>query len=214
MILRSVNTAGITQVLHRDQLVGTAIFKRPVEGPVAVSTTNLAGDKQADLVNHGGVDKAVYGYPWEHYATWARELDRTDFSPGQFGENLTTEGLLEANVAIGDRLRVGTVVLEITQPRQPCFKLGLRMKLPGFPKLFLKSHRTGFYFRVLEEGTLTAGDSITLEPTSGNRVSVEEANRLRFFETENHERIRYLLDNPALSDAWRNDFCDLLERRV
>jgi len=214
MKLRSVNISGLTQVLYHDELVYTGIFKKPTEGPVAVGRTQIDGDKQADLVHHGGEDKAVYGYPWEHYAHWAKELGRDDFAPGQFGENLTTEGLLESALAIGDRLRIGTVVLELTQPRQPCFKLGIKMKSPGFPKAFLKSGLVGFYFRVLQAGTLQAGDPIALEPTGGERVTVAEANHLRFFDTGNAEAIERLLANTALSASWREAFEDILARRT
>lgn len=214
MKLRSVNVSRITQVLHQGELVGTGIFKNPVEGPVAVGAVQMAGDRQADLRNHGGPDKAVYGYPWEHYAHWANALERDDFTPGQFGENLTTEGLLESELCVGDRLRVGSVLLEVSQPRMPCFKLGIRMKLPGFPKVFLQSGLVGFYFRVLEEGSLQAGDSITLTPSAHARVSVQQISHTRFFDTQNREMIETILSNPALAQVWRKDFEDILAKRV
>lgn len=213
MRVHSVNLSGITQVLHREELVSTGIFKKPVAGPVAAGALQMAGDRQADLRNHGGVDKAVYGYPWEHYAHWARELGRDDFTPGQFGENLTTEGLLEAEACVGDRLRIGTVLLEVSQPRMPCFKLGIRMNLPGFPKLFLKSGLVGFYFRVLEEGILEAGDAIVLTPSEFPRVSVQQVSHVRFFDGQNTEAIEKILSNPALAQVWRKDFEDLLANR-
>lgn len=213
MKLRSVNVSGITQVLHDGELVGTGIFKKPVEGPVAVGAVQMAGDRQADLRNHGGPDKAVYGYPWEHYAHWSAVLDRDDFAPGQFGENLTTEGLLESAVCIGDRLRIGSVLLEVSQPRIPCFKLGIRMKLPGFPKLFLRSGLVGFYFRVLETGEVAAGDAITVIQSEHERVSVSEVSRVRFFDSGNRPMIARILSNPALAGVWRDDFEDLLANR-
>lgn len=213
MKLKSINVSGVTQVLHNGELVGTGIFKKPVAGPVAVGTTQLAGDRQADLRNHGGPDKAVYGYPWEHYARWASELGRDDFAPGQFGENLTTEGLLESELCIGDRLRAGTVVLEVSQPRMPCFKLGIRMQLPGFPKVFLKSGRVGFYFRVLEPGEIQAGDLIAVEPSEYARVSVQDVSHVRFFDSRNLPAIERILSNPALAAVWRADFEDLLANR-
>jgi MOSC domain-containing protein YiiM len=203
MKIRSVNVSGLTQVMHRDALVSTGIFKKPVAGPVIIGRTQLAGDKQADLINHGGPDKAVYGYPWEHYTQWAAELNRDDFELGQFGENLTTEGLLESDISLGDRVRAGTVLLEVSQPRQPCFKLGIRMGLPGFPKIFMKSGLVGFYFRVLEEGTLQAGDPITVEATEHERISVQALNHLRFFDNRNIPEIERVLRNPALSASWR-----------
>ena len=213
MQLRSINVSAAVQVMHQGELVSTGIFKKPVAGPVAVESLGLAGDQQADLRHHGGVDKAVYGYPWEHYGHWSRELDREDFIPGQFGENLTTEGVLESEICIGDRLRVGSVLLEVTQPRVPCFKLGIRMRLPGFPKVFLRSGLVGFYFRVLEPGTITAGDAVTLEPSEHVRVSVQEVSRVRFFDSGNKSAIETILKNPALAAVWRRDFEDLLANR-
>jgi MOSC domain-containing protein YiiM len=141
----------------------SGIVKTPVAGPRRIAFHNIEGDRQADLRVHGGERKAVYAYPYEHYARWAEELARTDIAPGQFGENLTTEGLLETTVRIGDRLRVGTALLEVTQPRSPCFKLAARMGLPAFPRLFLKSGRSGWYLRVIEEGNVEAGDPIVRE---------------------------------------------------
>ena len=213
MRLRSVNISGLTQVMHHDELVSTGIFKKPVEGYVTVSHLHIVGDKQADLVHHGGEDKAVYGYPWEHYAYWAEELGRNDFELGQFGENLTTEGILESNLCIGDRLQVGKVLLEVSQPRQPCFKLNIKMKLPGFVKTFMKSGRVGFYFRVLEPGTLRAGDSITLEKSRQERFTIQDANHLRFFDNKNYPEIERMLSNTALSASWRKAFEGFLARR-
>jgi len=213
MRIRHVNVSGITQVFHRGELVSTGIYKQPVTGDVTVGATQLVGDQQADLRNHGGPDKAVYGYPWEHYAYWSAELGRDDFTPGQFGENLTTEGLLESEVCVGDRLYVGSVVLEVSQPRMPCFKLGIRMKLPGFPKVFLKSGLVGFYFRVLEPGQFSAGNSIRLEASAHARTSVSEISHVRFFDSQNKEKINQIIANPALAAVWRRDFEDLLANR-
>jgi MOSC domain-containing protein YiiM len=211
MKLRSVNISGLTQVMHQEALVSTGIFKRPVAGPVSVGTCQILGDKQADLVNHGGEDKAVYGYPWEHYERWAAELNRDDFEPGQFGENLTTVGILESELSIGDRLRIGTVLLEVSQPRTPCFKLNIRMRSPTFSKVFLKSGLVGFYFRVIESGVLESGDDITVVPTEHTRVTITEAVQARFFDNRNAERIERVLSNPALAAVWRRDFESLLE---
>tara|TARA_R110001592_G_scaffold99137_1_gene282519 strand:+ start:2855 stop:3499 length:645 start_codon:yes stop_codon:yes gene_type:complete len=213
MKLQSVNISGLTQVVHRGELVSTGIFKQPVTHSVTVERLQITGDKQADLINHGGEDKAVYGYPWEHYAYWAEELGRDDFTAGQFGENLTTEGILETELSIGDRLRVGSVLLEVSQPRQPCFKLGIKMKIPRFPKDFMKSGRVGFYFRVLETGTLTVGDPITIEPTAQERISVHDANHLRFFDNKNLPEIERILSNTAFSATWRRAFEDFLANR-
>lgn len=213
MKLRSVNVAGLTQVLHQGDLIQTGIFKRPVAGPVSVDTLQMDGDRQADLLNHGGADKAVYGYPWEHYSRWAAELARDDFEPGQFGENLTTEGILETELSIGDRLRIGTVLLEVSQPRVPCFKLNLRMKSPAFSKMFLQSGLVGYYFRVLQAGQLQAGDAIVLTPTEQERTTIAEAVHLRFFDNRNAEAIERILRNSALAEVWRQDFEGLLARK-
>lgn len=212
MKLRSVNISGLTQVMYQGELVSTGIFKRPVAGPVTVGDIQIAGDRQADLINHGGADKAVYGYPWEHYARWAVELARDDFEPGQFGENLTTEGVFESELSVGDRLRVGSVLLEVSQPRMPCYKLNIRMKSPAFSKVFLKSGLVGFYFRVLEKGVLQAGDEITLTPTDHERITITETVETRFFDNRNLAAIERILRNPALAEVWRQDFETLLAR--
>lgn len=152
----------------------SGIVKRPVAGPVEVGPTGLAGDGQADLRVHGGRDKAVYAYPLEHYAAWSAELGRDDLEPGHFGENLTVEGLREDEVRIGDVLRIGTALFQVTQPRIPCFKLAIRMGDPFFAKPFLRSGRSGFYLRVLEEGTLAVGDAIVREERGADPVSVRD----------------------------------------
>ena len=145
MKLLAVSVSPPRTVPMAGRAVATGIFKEPVSGRVRVGALGLAGDGQADLENHGGIYKAVYSYPFEHYDYWARELDRRDFSFGQFGENLTVEGMAEEEVYIGDRFRFGEVLLEVTQPRVPCFKLAHKMRMPQFPKLFAASGRTGFY---------------------------------------------------------------------
>ena len=140
--------------------VRTSIFKTPVDRRLRVTTLNLEGDQQSDLSVHGGVDKAVYAYPSEHYAYWRQELPQMDLPWGVFGENLTTEGLLEEDVRIGDRLRVGSAEFVVTQPRMPCYKLGIRFGRPDIVKRFLQSGRTGFYLAVTREGEVGAGDAI------------------------------------------------------
>ncbi|NJL94960.1 MAG: MOSC domain-containing protein [Anaerolineae bacterium] len=154
MHVLSVNVAEPRQIIHNDEPVMTGIYKTPATGRVPLDTLNFAGDRQADLVNHGGIHKAVYAYPHEHYAYWAAELDRHDFEFGQFGENLTLVGLLETEVYIGNTYRVGDALLEVTQPRVPCFKLAHRMGLRGFEKAFLRANRLGFYLRVREPGNV------------------------------------------------------------
>ena len=160
MKLLSVNVSSPKEMTYRGQTVSTGIFKTPVADRVRVHRLNIEGDTQVDLRVHGGPDKAVYAYPHEHYEHWARELMRKDFAFGQFGENLTTRGLLEDDVRVGDVLRIGSALLRVTEPRLPCFKLMTKMNNSRFAKPFLASGRTGFYLRVLEEGEVGAGDLI------------------------------------------------------
>ena len=149
MNLISVNVGLPRDIIWRGKAVKSSIWKNPVEGRVRVSTLNLDGDQQSDLSVHGGVDKAIYVYPREHYSYWHSQLPEVDLPWGAFGENFTTEGLLEDQVQIGDRLRVGSAEFIVTQPRMPCFKLGIRFDRPDMVKRFLHSKRTGFYLAVL-----------------------------------------------------------------
>ena len=159
--LVAVCVAELRTVMFRGHPVSTGIYKLPVEGPVMVRTLNLAGDAQADLKVHGGIDKAVYCYPSEHYEAWKEELGRP-LSFGTFGENLTVAGLFEDEVRVEDVLAVGEASLQVTQPRLPCFKLGIKMRDQRFLRKFLRSGRSGFYCRVLQEGNLEAGQPIRL----------------------------------------------------
>lgn len=199
----SVNTGQPREVPYQDGTVLTSIFKQPRPGPVAVGCTGLDGDRQADLENHGGANKAIYAYPLEHYAYWAKELGRRELVHGQFGENLTTSGLLEDNVRIGDVLSVGSSVLQVTQPRKPCFKLGLRMSEATFPKAFLKSGRTGFYLRIVESGAIEAGDRIRLVSAGQHALSIHDLWRLVFVDKANVEGARHALAIPWLADEFR-----------
>ncbi|HKW44157.1 MAG TPA: MOSC domain-containing protein, partial [Candidatus Eremiobacteraceae bacterium] len=155
--VRSVNVGQPRVVAWRGEAVATGIFKSSVSGPVRVSFLNIAGDGQADLSVHGGRDKAVYAYPFEHYLFWRTIFADRELPWGQFGENLTTEGLLEDDVRVGDRFRIATASFEVTQPRIPCFKLGITFDDQRMVKRFLESRRTGFYLRVISEGELAAG---------------------------------------------------------
>ena len=174
MRIVSVNVGLPRTLPHDGGAVLTGIVKEPVAGPVAVALTNLAGDAQADLSVHGGIDKAVYAYPHEHYATWRDELGRDDLAPGHFGENLTLEGLLEDDVSIGDVFRMGTATFEVSQPRVPCFKLAIRMGDPAFAKPFLRSGRVGFYLRVRQEGDVRAGDPVVRELAARESMTIRE----------------------------------------
>lgn len=167
MRIASVNVGMPAELATRDGVVMSGIVKRPVEGPVRAGRTNLEGDGQADLRVHGGPDMAVYAYPAEHYAFWADELGRDDLPPGFFGENLTVEGLAEDEVRIGDRFRAGTALFEVSQPRLPCFKLAARSGAPAIARPMLKSGRTGWYLRVIEEGVVEAGDAISRAGEAG-----------------------------------------------
>jgi MOSC domain-containing protein YiiM len=171
--LLSVNVGQIRLVPYRGKQVRTGIYKEPVAGPVMVHTLNLEGDRQADLRVHGGVDKAVYLYPAEHYEAWQTELDRL-LAFGHFGENLTISGILEDRVRIGDRLRIGGALLEVTEPRVPCFKLGIKMSDQRFLRRFLDSGRSGFYCCVLEEGLIEAGQSIELYNAKGHQPTIAD----------------------------------------
>ena len=171
--LISLNVGLPREVPIGDRMVATGIFKTPVTGPVRVRTLNLDGDRQANLAVHGGVDKAVYAYPSEHYPFWQQELGE-DLPWGAFGENLTVEGLDEKSLSIGDQLGIGTAVFEVTQPRLPCFKLAAKFQRDDIIKRFLHSRRTGFYFRVLQEGVLEAGDAIVPVKREPHRVTIRE----------------------------------------
>ena len=180
MKLVSVNVGLPRRVDWRGRQVRTAIWKTPVAGRVRVARLSLEGDKQSDLRVHGGPDKAVYAYPSEHYAYWARELPGTELPWGAFGENFTTEGLLEGDVRIGDRLRAGSAEFIVTQPRMPCYKIGVRFDREDMVKRFLASGRSGFYLAVRTEGDVSAGDPIERVARADRDVTVADVvDRLR-----------------------------------
>jgi len=172
MKLLSVSVGLPREVEWNHEVVLTSIFKEPVAGRVRVSRLGLQGDQQSDLEVHGGIEKAVYAYPSEHYAFWRKELPGMELSPGGFGENLTTEGLLESTLHIGDRVRIGSAELVVTEPRMPCYKLAIRFGRADIVKRFMRSGRTGFYFAVAKEGEVGAGDSIELIGADQHRISV------------------------------------------
>jgi len=181
----------------------TAIFKEPVEGPVKLRRLNLDGDRQADLTVHGGAEKAVYGYPSEHYPSWRRELPEVEFPWGMFGENLTTEGLLEDSLCIGDRLRVGSAILTVTQPRMPCYKLTLRFDREDMIKRFLRSRHSGFYFSVEQEGEVHAQADIDLLSRDPNQVTVADISRLYLSKESAPELLERALRVSALPQGWK-----------
>jgi MOSC domain-containing protein YiiM len=201
----SVNVGGPREVEWRGERVRTSIWKAPVAGRVALGPTQLAGDEQSDLRVHGGPDKAVYLYPFEHYAFWSVELG-TELELGQFGENLTSEGLLEREVSIGDRLLVGSAELEVTQPRVPCFKLGIRFGRPDLVKRFLHAGRSGFYLRVVRTGEVGAGDAIARVPVATPSLTVAEVAALQAGRDADAGRLRLASGLAALPASWREGF--------
>ena len=211
MKLVSINVSPPKDVPYRGETLYTGIYKQPVSGRVMLRQLNLDGDGQADLEAHGGHDKAVYAYPHEHYTYWSRELGRTDFSFGQFGENFTTEGMLEHEVCIGDVYRIGGAIVEVTQPRAPCYKLAHKMGMPTFVKLFTKAERIGFYMAVVQEGEVGAGDSITRIMPGPEQMTVRELFHLLFFDKKNVAQARRALRIPALAEAWREPMEDIVE---
>ncbi len=211
MKLISVNVGQPRGVPWVGKTVATAIFKEPVEGAVQLRRLNLEGDQQADLQVHGGPQKAVYAYPSEHYAFWRRELPGAELPWGAFGENFTTEGLLEDSACIGDRFRVGTAVVAVTQPRMPCYKLGIKFGRNDIIKRFLASRSTGFYFGVVEEGEVRAGDAVELLAREENRVSVADIVRLRVAGNPDPELLRRAVGLEALPANWREHFLQQLQ---
>lgn len=205
MRVLSVNVGLPRPVEWRGRTVMTGIFKEPVEGTVPVRHLNLDGDRQADLSVHGGPDKAVYAYPSEHYPFWRSEYPDHDLSWGGFGENLTTEGLLDDAVHIGDRFRVGTAELVAVQPRIPCFKLGIRFGRDDVIKRFLESDRPGFYLRVLQEGDVTAGDPMVRIAEDPRRVSVVDIIRL-YLRRGDRDLLERAIAVEALPASWREYF--------
>lgn len=210
MKLISVNVGLPREVEWRGKVVRTSIFKAPVAGRVRVTRLNVHGDEQSDLSVHGGTDKAVYAYPSEHYAFWKKEVPGIDFPWSAFGENLTTEGLLEDKVHIGDRFRAGSAEFIVTQPRMPCFKLGIRFNRPDMVKRFMRCGLTGFYLAVLREGEIAAGDSLDLVAEDDNRITVADVVRLYATDAANQDLLRRATELSALPESWRRYFRDRL----
>lgn len=206
MKLISLNVGRPRLIDVEGETIRTSIFKEPVGGRVRVRTLNIDGDEQSDLTVHGGRDKAVYAYPSEHYASWRSILSVNELGWGAFGENLTTEGLLEDRVAIGDRVLCGTVEMVVTQPRLPCYKLALRHRRAGIIREFMESLKSGFYLAVLREGELAAGDAIELIPTDGDRMTVKEIFSLFLPGRATVKSLRRASVLPALPESWRERF--------
>jgi MOSC domain-containing protein YiiM len=206
----SLNAGRPRLVLDRGRQVSTGIFKSAVAGPVMLRQTNLDGDRQADLENHGGTNKAVYAYPAEHYEYWRKELPGMELTPGNFGENLTTKGLLESDARIGDRYRIGGAVLQVAQPRIPCYKLGIRFGRDDMPRRFLASGRSGIYFSVAEEGFVKAGDAIELLERDARGVTIADVNRAFVHSRENLDLLRRIVELEILPRGLHGDFAGRL----
>ena len=206
MRLLSLNVGLPRQVRFQGELVTTGIFKKPVQGSVRLRKLNLEGDKQADLKVHGGVDKAVYAYAGEHYDYWRQELPDMSLPWGMFGENFTTQGMFEESVNIGDQFKVGTANLIATQPRMPCYKLGVKFGNMDMIKRFLASGLTGVYFKVMKEGELEQGDEIKLIKKAENSVTVKDIVRIYTIDKDDIQTIERAIKIKDLPNGWRYHF--------
>ena len=212
MAIASVNVSLPKEVHHEGKSVTTGIFKQSVEGRIMLRRLNLEGDGQADLWGHGGAFRAIYAYSRENYDFWARELGRDNFAAGQFGENLTVQDMLDDEVCIGDVFRIGGALVEVSQPRIPCYKLAIKMGIEGFQNRFLESGRVGSYLRVLEEGEIGAGDEVALVCADPNGMTVREVSNLLYFDKENLEATRRALHVPGLAHGWKGSFAERLAK--
>jgi MOSC domain-containing protein YiiM len=210
MRIISLNAGLPRTVISHGRQVTTGIFKSPVPGPLMLRRLNLDGDRQADLENHGGRDKAVYAYPSEHYEFWRGELPGMELPWSMFGENLTTEGLKEENACIGDHFRIGEAVVTVTQPRIPCYKLGIRFGRDDIVKRFLASRRSGIYFSVQEEGLVNVGDAIERIYSSEHGITVAEINRVFVNGSEDLDAVRRIVRLEILPSGLQNDFIQQL----
>jgi MOSC domain-containing protein YiiM len=204
MKILSINVARPRIINSKGRQFSTGIFKEPVEGPVMLRRLNLDGDRQADPSVHGGPNKAVYGYPSEHYRFWRKELPEMELAYGMFGENFTTEGMNEASTNIGDRFQTGKAVLMVTQPRSPCFKLAAKFGRDDILKRFLQSGRSGFYFAVVEEGVVEAGDAIERIHEDQNGITVADINQLYLNGGDDIGLLRRAVQVEALPDRYRD----------
>ncbi len=208
--LVSVNVGMPKDVPWRGKTVHTGIWKTPVDGPVMVRRLNIDGDGQGDLAGHGGEQRAVMVYQTESYDYWRDYLGRDDLQPGQFGENFTVTGLDDRSVCIGDRYRIGDAEFEVTQPRVTCFRVGMRLGVPDMPNLLVSQHRPGFYFRVITEGLVRAGDDIVLTRRGRHELSVADVDALLYLPGRDMDLLRKVVEVPALSPGWQQSFRDML----
>lgn len=212
MKLLSLNVARPRLVVYKGATINTGIFKQQVTGPVALRTLNLDGDRQADLSVHGGPFKAVYAYPSEHYAFWRKELNHSHLPWGIFGENFTTEGLVEDDLHIGDQFEVGSAVVMVRQPRVPCYKLAAKFQRDDIIERFLLSGRSGFYFSVAKEGVVTAEDSFQRIASAEDAITISEMNSLYVRDKYNRDLIQKAINTVALPQDWRDYLVERLQR--
>jgi ferredoxin-NADP reductase/MOSC domain-containing protein YiiM/ferredoxin len=210
--LLSVNVGGPRDVEWQGKTVRTAIWKEPVDGPQMVRRINIDGDDQADRLAHGGEHRAVFVYQIDSYRYWEHELGRSDFTCGQFGENFTVDGLADDAVCIGDRYRIGGALFEVTQPRVTCYRVGIRLNEPAMPTLLVAHHRPGFYFRVLEEGLVQAGDEIQKVADGPEQLTVADIDALLYLPGKSRPLLERALRVPALSKGWQGSFRELLAK--
>ena len=212
MELASINLSTIKTIEHNGKQVSTGIFKQPTTGSVYVGKYNLEGDKQADLKNHGGRNKAVYGFSQDHYSYWASVLNNPHLKPGAFGENLTIAGLDESQIHIGDQFRLGECLLEVSQPRMPCFKLGIALNNSDIPRLFTEQGETGVYFRVIEEGPIKTGNQLELVISGPEKIAVKSLFRA-YFDNSYRQAVEVLktaVELRQLAEEWR----EILPKRI
>ena len=215
MRVLSVNVGLPRQVIFNGQIVTTSIFKEPIKGPIMLRKLNLDGDRQADLTVHGGIDKAVYSYPVEHYDYWRKQFSNMDLRWGMFVENFTTEGLMEDDVNVGNKFQIGSAKLVATQPRMPCYKLGVRFGRMDIIRKFMASGRPGIYFKVLQEGQVESGDRIKIIRKDENNVTVKDIVRLYVGgddDDENIETMRRATKIEDLPEGWKYEFQQKVEQ--
>lgn len=210
--LLSLNVGLPRQVNFQNELVTTGIFKEPVSGRVRLRKLNLDGDKQADLTVHGGADKAIYAYPGEHYSYWNKKLYGMSLPWGKFGENFTTQGMFEETVNVGDQFQVGTAKVVATQPRMPCYKLGVKFGRMDIIKEFLASGLTGVYFKVMEEGELQQGDEIKLIRKDENNVTIKDIVRLYTVNKDDFQTMERAIKVKDLPEGWKFHFIEQLNQ--
>jgi MOSC domain-containing protein YiiM len=205
MKLKSLNVGNTKQLEWKEKVFQTGIIKTPTDKKLFASSTNIEGDKQGNLKVHGGVDKAIYVYPFEHYGYWEKKFPELNFSDGMFGENLTTLGMNEFETFIGDKYTIGDILVEVSEPRFPCVTLAARFGTADIVKLFLHSYKSGFYLRVLKEGFIQAGDSIALREKSSDNFSVVDFVKL-YVNRDDAELKRRALMNGSVSEKWKEKF--------